>query len=112
MVQPLAITIIEESSQRTPAQAAILYDAAIADLIAARGHLCRIVDQHALFPKGMPPIIQDAFRRAFPTLPGITPPPLPYMVFWGTKTSTAVWEGPMPEIPADFQRILKTHGGP
>ena len=104
-VQPLAITIIEESSLRTPAQAAILFNDQIADLIIAQKHLCRIVDKDAQFPAGVPDVIKDALARAAKAK-------LPYLVLWGTAAKTVVSEGPMPEIAADFLALIKQHGGP
>jgi len=105
LVQALAITIIEESSLRTPAQAAVLFNDQIADLIATQKHVCRIVDKDALFPAGVPSVIKHALDRA-------AKHPMPYMVLWGTTTKTVVSEGPMPETAATFLALLKKHGGP
>lgn len=103
--EPLIVTIVEESAERTPARAAILFNDAIADLLEAKKWPCNVVDPNATFPKGTPPEIAQALALAKTAT-------LPLMVIRGQKSGQVLWSGPMPEQQDAFIARLNQFGAP
>lgn len=103
--EPLTVMVIEESAERTPARAAILYSDAIREHLARNGWPCYIVDPNQAFPKGTPDEITAALAHS-------RGKPLPQLLLWGQRSKKLVWTGPMPEDEKAFLAPIDAHGGP
>jgi hypothetical protein len=103
VAQTLWITVIEESAQRTPAQAAVITSKAVADLVKAKSHHWRVADQNAKDESGAVPAdlagyIQHAAGK------------LPYIALTD-QAGKIIYEGALPATEAELVSLLKKYGG-
>ena len=65
---PKYAVIVEESSQRTPAVAAIIKDPSLRDWAAKEGHVLRVVDKDSQVPADLEPYVKLAAGKKLPRL--------------------------------------------
>ena len=79
-VKELLVLIVEESSQRTAAQADLIQNAALRARLAALGHRLRVVDQHAQDWDNQPARVLGPWRALLAASPGPSRVP-PWVLF-------------------------------
>ena len=101
-IQEMTVLVVEESSQRTPEQAAILMCYPCRKWLTDNGHRMRIVDKDVKDQSGQVPADLERF---------IDPPPdiLPY-VFLVDANGVTHWQGPLPDTLDEFQALWKEYG--
>jgi hypothetical protein len=101
--QTIWITVVEETSQRTPQQAAVINSKAVADLIQARGHYWRAIDQNARNEQGQAPADLAAYVQR-------SAGRLPYVILTDSA-GKILFEGPLPATEQAMLDLVKKYGG-
>ncbi len=107
VVQKIAVTILEESHDRTPAQAAVIASPALRQYAAAGGHVFAAIDKDVKSPDGSTPakfkewIDYAASRGAA----------LPHIFVTAKDSGQLLYDGPLPATEAEALSIAKKYGG-